>query len=55
MKRKIAVITIELVEESFGSTNEEIKQEFIEWFRENAFQMPWVKEVRSVEIREEPL
>ncbi|MCS7114231.1 MAG: hypothetical protein N0A00_02310 [Candidatus Bathyarchaeota archaeon] len=53
MKKKIAVITVELVDESFENANEDIKREFTEWFKENAFLMPWTKEVRSIEIIEE--
>jgi hypothetical protein len=53
MKGKIAVITIELLDESSGNTNEEIRQELIKWFQEDAFPMPWAKEVRSIVVKEE--
>lgn len=53
MKRKMAVITLELVDESLDNANEKIKREFIKWFKKNAFLMPWTKEVRSVVIKEE--
>lgn len=53
MKRKIAVITVELVEESAESNNETIKRELAEWFREDAFSFPWAKEVKSIVVKEE--
>ncbi|MGB9854207.1 MAG: hypothetical protein ACPLRY_05310 [Candidatus Bathyarchaeales archaeon] len=53
MKGKIAVITIELLDESSENTDEEIRRELTRWFQEDAFLMPWAKEVRSIIIKEE--
>ncbi len=53
MKGKIAVITVELLEESVENADEEIRRELIKWFQEDAFLMPWAKEVRSIVIKEE--
>jgi hypothetical protein len=53
MKGKIAVITIELLDESFENANEEIRRELIKWLQEDTFMMPWAKEVRSIIVKEE--
>ncbi|MEM2911340.1 MAG: hypothetical protein QXM52_02065 [Candidatus Bathyarchaeia archaeon] len=53
MKGKIAVIIVELLEESSENTNEEIKRELIKWFQEDAFLMPWAKEVKNIVVKEE--
>jgi hypothetical protein len=54
VKGKVAVITVELVDESLENANEEIRRDLIEWFREDAVLMPWAKEVKSIVIKEEP-
>jgi hypothetical protein len=53
MKRKMAVITVELVDESIEDTNENIAKELITWFREELLMMPWVRQVRTVAVREQ--
>ena len=53
MKRMLAVITVELVDESVGEKAEAIKRELVEWFKEDCFFMPWVKQVKSVIVRKE--
>jgi len=53
MKRKMAIITVELVDESIEDTNENIAKELIAWFREEPVMMPWVKQVRSVAVRKQ--
>ncbi len=53
MKRKIAVITVELVDESAESSNEAIKRELSEWFEEDAVTVPWAKEIKNIVVKEE--
>jgi len=53
MKRMLAVITVELVDESVGEKAEAIKRELLEWFKEDCFFMPWVKQVKSVMVKKE--
>ncbi|MGB9959083.1 MAG: hypothetical protein ACPLKQ_00985 [Candidatus Bathyarchaeales archaeon] len=53
MKCKLAVITVELLDESSENSDEEIRRELARWFQEDAFLMPWLKEVRSIIIKEE--
>jgi hypothetical protein len=53
MKRKIAIITVELVDESLEGENKEIARELAEWFEEDAVSIPWVKGVKDVTIKEE--
>ncbi|MGC8999052.1 MAG: hypothetical protein ACP5JW_06650 [Candidatus Bathyarchaeia archaeon] len=52
MKHKIAVITVELVDESIESSNEIIERDLAEWFKEDAVTFPWAKEVKSIVIKE---
>jgi len=51
MKRKIAVITVELVDESIEETNERIKQELLDWFQDVA-SIPWVKDVKDITVKD---
>jgi hypothetical protein len=53
MKRKMAVITVELVDESIEDANENIAKELITWFREELVMMPWLKQVRTVAVKEQ--
>jgi hypothetical protein len=53
MKRKIAIITVELVAESLEGENKDIAKELAEWFEEEAVSVPWVKNVKDVTIKEE--
>jgi hypothetical protein len=52
MKRKTAIITIELVDESIEETNDKIKQELLDWFREDATSVPWVKNVKNITMKD---
>ncbi|MEM3673443.1 MAG: hypothetical protein QW468_04385 [Candidatus Bathyarchaeia archaeon] len=53
MKRKIVLITVELIEESVGSSNKKIVDDLVQWFREDIVSMPWVKEVREIKLKED--
>jgi len=52
MKRKRAIITVELVDESFEEANEKITQEMLKWFREGAISIPWVKDVKDITVKD---
>ncbi|MEM2281826.1 MAG: hypothetical protein QXZ68_07605 [Candidatus Bathyarchaeia archaeon] len=52
MRRKLAVITFELVDESVSEKTDTIKKEIQKWFKEDHFPIPWVKRVKSVEVKE---
>ena len=43
MKKKTALITVELVDESLMENDETIIRELFEWFREDAVSIPWAK------------
>jgi hypothetical protein len=47
---KLAVVTVELVEESFAFSDGAVAEELLGWFRE-AVAVPWVKEVRRVVVK----
>jgi hypothetical protein len=53
MKRKKAVITANLVDESFEESNERIMKEIADWFREDAISIPWVKSVEGITVKEQ--
>ncbi len=53
MKRKKAIIIVELVDESAGNRNENIAKDLMNWFREDAVAVPWVKDVKGVTVKEE--
>ena len=53
MKKKIAVISVDLVDESVKETNEKIVQELHNWFHEDALFIPWVKGIRDITVKEE--
>ena len=52
MKRKSAIISVELVDESMEETNDKIKQELLVWFREDSTSIPWVKSVKSITVKD---
>jgi len=52
MKRKKAIITVELIDESAEEDNEKIARELLEWFREDATVIPWVKNVKNVTVED---
>jgi hypothetical protein len=49
---KIAIITVELVDESVENSNDAIAEEMLKWFRDEAVPAPWVKEIKKVEVQE---
>lgn len=53
MKRKKAVIIVELVDESAEVSNDNIAKDLMNWFREDAVSVPWVKDVKGVTVKEE--
>jgi hypothetical protein len=52
MKRKKAIIMVELVDESAEEGSKEIARELLEWFREDAVVVPWVKNVKSIIVED---
>jgi len=52
MKRKKAIITVELVDESIVEPDEKIERELLEWFREDAISIPWVKDLKDVSAKD---
>jgi hypothetical protein len=53
LKRKKAVIIVELVDESAEVSNDDIAKDLMNWFREDAVSVPWVKDVKGVTVKEE--
>jgi hypothetical protein len=53
MKKKRAVVILELVDESLEQENDLIAQELLAWFKEDAVSAPWIKDVKAVQIEEE--
>ena len=53
MKKKMAIIMFELVDESMEERNEKIMQELRNWFRQDAVSIPWAKEVKNIIVKEE--
>jgi hypothetical protein len=51
MRRKKAIITVELVDESVEESDKGIELELLEWFREDSF-IPWVKDVKDVTVKD---
>lgn len=52
MGRKRALITVSLIDESVDETNAKIARELLEWFREDAIAVPWIKNVEGIIVRE---
>jgi hypothetical protein len=48
---KMAVITVELVDESIAASNNAIAGEILKWFKDEPLLAPWVKEVKTVVVR----
>ena len=48
--RKMAIITVELVDESFAHSNGAIMEELLQWFKE-AIVVPWVKEIKKIVVK----
>jgi hypothetical protein len=53
MKRKKAIITVSLIDESIEEKNSKIAQELLDWLREDAVSIPWVKNVEDVTVKDE--
>ena len=53
MSRKMAIITVKLVDEASKENNDAIKQALVKWFTEDIILMPWMKELKSIVIKEE--
>ena len=53
MKRKKAVIIVELVDESSEEETSKIAQELLDWLREDAVSIPWVRNVEGVTVKNE--
>jgi len=51
MKRKMAIITVELVDESIAEANEKIEEELLDWFQEDAISIPWAKAVKDITLK----
>ncbi|MBX5328356.1 MAG: hypothetical protein QHH18_03905 [Candidatus Bathyarchaeota archaeon] len=52
MKKKMVLITVELVDESLVENNETIIQELFEWFKEDAVSIPWAKKVKKITVKD---
>ncbi len=52
MKRKKAIVTVKLVDESIMESNAAIAKELMDWFQEDAVSIPWVKEVETVIVKD---
>jgi hypothetical protein len=53
MERKKALIVVELVDESFTETDENIKKDLLDWFNDENHFVPWVKTVKQIALRNE--
>jgi hypothetical protein len=53
MKKKMAIMMFELVDESMEERNEKIEQEVRNWFSEDAVSIPWTKELIGITLKEE--
>jgi hypothetical protein len=51
MKRKRAIVILDLADESITDRNDNIAQELFSWFREDAFSVPWAKDVKGVTVK----
>lgn len=52
MKRMLAIITFELVDESVSEEADAIRKELQKWFEEDYVLIPWIKRVESVVVKE---
>jgi len=53
MKKKKAIITIELIDESIEEADEKIARELLNWFHEDVISAPWVRDVKDITIKDE--
>ena len=52
VKKKKAVITVELVEESVFQSNETVEKEIFKSLANEVFRIPWLAEVKKVRVVE---
>jgi hypothetical protein len=52
MRRKRAIITVELVDESIEEADKKIARELLDWFREDAVFIPWIKDVKEITVKD---
>jgi len=52
LKKKKAVITVELVEESVFQSNETVEKEIFKSLANEVFRIPWLAEVKKVRVVE---
>jgi hypothetical protein len=53
MKRKRAIVILDLVGESVTDKSDNIARELFSWFREDAFSVPWIEDVKGVIVKAE--
>jgi hypothetical protein len=53
VRKKRAIVILELVDESLAQRNDLVAQELLAWFKEDAVSAPWVRDVKAVKIEEE--
>jgi hypothetical protein len=46
-------MVVELVDEANEEKDDFVEKQLIEWFQEDTITMPWVKELKSITIKEE--
>jgi hypothetical protein len=46
----MVIITLELVDESVEEKDKQIRQELLDWLREDAVMIPWVKSVKDITV-----
>lgn len=53
MRKKRAIVILELIDESLVERNDLLAQELLAWFKEDAVSAPWIRDVKAVQIEEE--
>jgi hypothetical protein len=53
MKKKKAIITFELVDESLEETDKKIAQELLDWLQEDNVLIPWVKTIKNITVTDD--
>lgn len=52
MKRELAIVKVELIDENITERNEKIVQELLSWFQEDIISIPWVKDVKDIAVKD---
>jgi len=52
VKSKIAIITVELVDESMTADDRMIKTDLLEWLQENVNLIPWAKDTTDITVKD---